>query len=270
VAALDGVAGVDATLDEWTGGIRVVSTQSGGSMTVADTSGLLNALGIAARTYAGSPATTTVTETQTGTEIVSNSADVAASVRAAAEEFTAVLTELAGMRADDDVFLNDLVAAATDAVEALGGAGIGGLTIGGEGTDVRLVVDREALASALDALSDPKALPGIVAGVLNEFSARVADVAAAAAPVAAAPDVLTVTLTRPAVAATQAAAAALFQKALERVTYGGAIGQEGTSASDGALDLETRMRIRAQLDPAAPSAGVGLGQLFDTLSMKSK
>jgi hypothetical protein len=268
VATLDSVAGMDATLDEWTGGIRVFSTQTGGSIQVSDTSGILDTLGIDARTYHGSPATTTVTETQTGTEVVSNAVEVAASVSAAAVEFTDVLSDLAASREGDEAFLNALLDAATDAVDALGDAGVRGLTIGGEGTDVRLVVDREALASALDGLTDPGSLSAVVADVLSEFAARAVETLAMPAPVAAAPEAQTFSLAQPALAATQAAAAALFQKALERVTRGDAGKERENSAADGALDVETRMRIKAQLE-AETQAVPGLAAMFDTLRMKA-
>jgi hypothetical protein len=271
VAALDSVAGVDASLEEWTGALRVVSTPTGGAIQIADTSGLLDTLRIAQRTYNGSPATTTVTEAQTGVDIVSNSAEVAERVGAAAEDFTAVLSELARLREGDGQFVADLVAAATDAVGALRDAGVAGLTIGGEGTDVRLVVDRDALATALEALSDPNTLSGIVAGVLKEFANRVEETVAAAPPAAPRSDVQTISLTRPAPAANQAAAAALFQKALARVVSGVVPERrELDESSDGALDLETRMRITAQMRTPDPASATDLRDLLETLSTNTR
>jgi hypothetical protein len=271
VAALDSVAGVDASLDEWTGALRVVSTPAGGAIQISDTSGILDTLRIAQRTYNGSPAATTVTEAQTGVDIVSNSAEVAVRVGAAAEDFTSVLNELAQLRDGDEQFIADLVAAATDAVGALRDAGIAGLTVGGEGNDVRLVVDRDALATALDALSNPNALSGIVAGVLTDFATRVDETIAARPPAPPRSDVQTISLTRPAVVASQAAAAALFQKALERVVNAVTPERQGLDeSSDGALDLETRMKITAQVRTAEPAQATGLRNLLDTLSTNTR
>jgi hypothetical protein len=267
MAALDGVTGIDADLDESSGRIRVWSTQSGGAIEVTDTSGILGSLGISAGTYSGSAGRTVVTETQSGISTVSNSADVASNVHAAAEEFTAALTELAVARAGDDRFLKRLVDAATDAVASLRDAGVGGLTVGGEGTDVRFVVDRDALASALDAMSDPRALAGVVAATLDEFAARVAEAVAAPAPSKPVPDAQSQSLVRP-VTANQAAAALLFQKALERV-QGTTDERSNDDAADGALDLETRMRIRAQLEMLEEPTSYA-GNLLDSLVTNSR
>ena len=270
VAALDAVDGVDATLDQSSGRILVSSTQAGESIDISDTSGVLGALGISTGTYSGSAGRTLVTETQTGTEVVSNSAQVASDVHAAADELTSVLSKFALDRAGDDRFLTALIEAASDAVASFRDAGITGLTVGGTGTDVRFVVDRDALASALDARSEPKTLSDAVSGVLDDFITRVADLAAA--PVAQpGPERQAPTLVRPQLTANQATAAMLFQKALERVVSGAAE-EERTAAADadGALDLETRMRIRAQLEAALETGSYAPSDPFDTLTTNSR
>jgi hypothetical protein len=269
VAALNGVDGVDATLDESTGRLVLSTTESGQSIEISDTSGVLDALGIATGTYNGSAGRTIETETQTGTTVVSNSVKVAADVYAAAEELAEAMTKLAVERGGDDRFMATLLEAATDAVEWLREAGIAGLTVGGTGTDLRFVVDREALASALDAWSDPKALTAAVGTALDDFITRIAD--AAGNPMAPSNERPAPTLLRPQLAANQATAALLFQKALERVVSG--IAQEErptTDAADGALDLETRLRIKTQLEASQEAAPYAPGDMFDTLTTNSR
>ena len=265
IAAIDGVANVDATVDESTGVITIWSTSASSPIELTDTSGILDVLGIAAGAYSGTPGATTISKTQTGTDVISNSRDVAAAITRAAREFGDVLTGIAQAREGDGELLAEVVAAATDAAQALRDAGLPGFTIGGEGADVRLVIDEEALAAALDAFGDPKRITTVVSAALDEMTARIAAAAEQPQPVETpAAGGQAISLARAKLVADQAAAALLFLQALDRVVNGEGA-QPANRTSDGSLDFQQRMAIREAIG-SAPSSGDGaLGGLFDAL-----
>ena len=259
VAAMDAINNINATLDTTTGQITVTSTSADGSISLSDTSGLLGALGIRTGTYSSRAASLTVTETQTGTEVVSNSGDIVEAVGRAASDLGSALSELASARAGDDAFLNELVAASEDAFAALRDAGVAGITIGGEGADIRLVIDKESLAEALDGLADPNTAVNSAATLLDELTARVA-AAAAIEPEPASP-ATTYTLSRGQLLADQAAAAMLFLKALEQANGAAAESTERAAA----VSPATRRQIVQQFQSLQSTGEVAVGSLIDTL-----
>ena len=90
VSQLNAVEGLSATLNETTGAIQVSS--SDGTIDITDTSGLLSVLGVTPGTYeasGGGPAT--IITTQTGTETISNTSELAENVSEAAARLNDVL-----------------------------------------------------------------------------------------------------------------------------------------------------------------------------------
>ena len=267
---LDAIAqagGLSVSFDEHSGTVRIAATDASTEISLVDTSGLMAALGISAATYRGAPSSTTFAETQTGTEVVSNAHAVARAVEDAAAALSEVLTALAADRPDDPDFLDALVRAATDAVETLRDAGIGGLTVGGAESDVRVVVDRDSLVGALDRRGDAAGVSAVISAALDDLAARVADAAAAHAEDEP-PPASRVNL---GAASPQGANPALmYLQALARVVRAGTAAAEVSntdSAADGALDMAARMKIRAGLEQPQADPAEALRGLLDMLVM---
>jgi hypothetical protein len=273
VSTLDGLAGVDASLDAFTGAIRISSSSTSTPLTVSDDSGLLGILGISSGTFAGRAEQTVATQVADGMTIVSNGRNVAAAAATAAAELTAAFSELAKAGDGDRDFLRALASAASDAASALRDGGLAGFTVGGSDETLRLVVDEEALTAALDALADPRSAAGKARAALDDLAGRVAAAAdeARERQAAAAPPPAPQTLSRAQLVADQAAAALLFMQALERAA--GPPNREERPAdpagpSRGALDLESRLRIRDQI--RSDEEPVGLEGLFDRLTLNER
>ena len=253
-------SGAAVTFDQESGRLRVAAADTESPLSVSDTSGLMSALGIATGVYRSSPASTTVAETQTGTEIVSNAADVVRAVQTASAKLSAALSELAADRPGDAAFLDAIVSAASDAAATLRDGGLAGITIGGVDADIRIVVDRDALTEALES-SGAAAVSALASRVLDELASRVA-----AAAIEPGPVTKTVPTSAMSLAPDSAAAVSpglLFLKALGRAVHGQAPGPaDGEDRpADGALDHATRTRVRAglqrpQADPADALTGL--------------
>ena len=165
--ALNGLTGVAASVNQTSGRITVWS-DTGGSLEVADTSGVLATLGIDAGTYAGAKGSSSSTTTLTGTSTVSNSIDVASEVSSAVADLNEALTALGS---------DGLKSALESAIDRLRDAGVRGLEVTGDGADVSVTVERDALVNALNALGDDVDLAKEIGAL---FEALAADVAAAA------------------------------------------------------------------------------------------
>ena len=166
--AIDGLAGVSASMNEASGGIDVWSETTGGSLTMSDTSGVLAALGMEAGTYVGAKGSSTSTTTLTGNTTVSNSIDVAANVSSAVTQLNEALTALG---------TDGLKDALESAIDRLRDAGVRGLQVTGDGADVSVTVERDDLVNALNALGDDVDLAKEIGALFEELTA---DVAAAA------------------------------------------------------------------------------------------
>ncbi len=188
VSALNATADVTATLDETTGAITISAREMGGTMTVADTSGVLAALGINAGSYTGAVAATTVVETQTGTVAVTNSKEVAAKAAAAIKELNAAVKAVGADAAGSPAFGADVQAALQGALDSLSAAGMKGLSLTGQGGDSQVTVDADALAASLNRFANEAELDSAVQRVLGRFTEQLAESAATRASEPAAGD----------------------------------------------------------------------------------
>jgi hypothetical protein len=168
VAALDAVAGISAGVDQVTGAITVGTEADGGTIVLADTSGLLAELGIAAGTYMGDAVTATVVQRQTATVNVTNAETVASKANDAVAQLNAALGQI-GSEADS----------LQQAVDALDAAGLGGVSLVTEGDSARLSIDSGALAASLSRVGDTATLTAAVDKALADLSERTAAAVAA-------------------------------------------------------------------------------------------
>ena len=182
VSALDSIEGISATLNENTGRISVSSQQTGGSITISDTSGVLSTLGIAGGSYRDSPGTTSIIETQTGTTTESNGSEVAASVSAAADKLNEVLSQLGKVR-DSLSLRSEMETTIQSAIDSLRGAGAQGLSWNAADGELRVTVDPNKLAGSLTGLlggggQDENGLGPAIDGLLDGFTQQTATFAA--------------------------------------------------------------------------------------------
>jgi hypothetical protein len=202
VTALNGLTGVAARVNETNGGIDVWSESAGASVTLADTSGILAALGLSPGTVAGTTGRSSSVTTRTGSSTTSNSIDVAAKAAAAITQ----LNEAFGGLANEEL---------TEALETLVGQlrdnGIRGLNVTNDGDEVGLSISQDQLVNALNALNDEEVLAKALASTFDRFSANVASAAGWDAPAPAAVQTLTLAGTsRAQLLADQTATSLLF------------------------------------------------------------
>ncbi len=182
VTALNRIDGVEATLNESTGAIRVSAKRPGAALAVSDTSGLLGVLGIASRTYRGTPGVSTTLQTQTGTVTSTNAASVADDVSAAIGAANDALA-LLGASGATPAARHAAEATLRDAANSLAALGVSGVGWGGSG----LVVDRQRLATSLGAvLGSQSALGTATRAAVDQLATRIAAAATSASSAAAA------------------------------------------------------------------------------------
>jgi flagellar hook-associated protein 2 len=170
VNAVNGVQGLSAKLDETLGTIQISSLQSGETIDVADSSGILSTLGLAAGSYRGAPGVSKVIQIQTGTKIETNAAEVADAVSAATNKLNDVLSQIGQIRSAIPQ-RSEIEVSLQRAIDALVAGGAKGLDITTDASGMRLSVDRRKLAGSLDGLIGDGGDPGsAVAGLLDKFS----------------------------------------------------------------------------------------------------
>jgi hypothetical protein len=201
VDAINGLTGVAASLNEASGGINIWS-DSGTSLTVADTSGVLSALGVAQGTVTGASGRTDRVTTRTGNSTTSNSIEVAEKASAAVAQLNDSFGELTGENLDE---------ALETFVGSLRDHGIRGFDVTTDGDDVALSIRQDELVNALNALNDDVDLARTLASTFEQFSADVAEAAGWDAPAPAAVQTLNLADTsRAQLVADQTAATLLF------------------------------------------------------------
>jgi hypothetical protein len=181
VDALNDLSGVSASVDQTSGAIRIWS-DAGRSLSLSDTSGVLDVLGLDAGTFTGraaSPATTTTLSTESTT---SNAAQVAADITSA----VAGLNE--ALEAVDAGALEEALAGA---IGRLRDHGIRGLHAVDEDGRTTVAVDSGELIDSLEAIADRASLEKAVSAVVEALEH---DIAAAAGWNATAPAVQTLSL----------------------------------------------------------------------------
>lgn len=213
-AAIDAVDGVTATLDETSGALDVRADFAATDVTLADTSGILAALGVAAGTVEGELSYGDSNVVQTGTTTVSNASEVAADVSAALGRLNGIVSELAEGRQGDAAFEAELTGALQAAVDLLRDSGVRGFDVKGTGEELRLAMSRDTLVSALNGLGDHVDLDRALAGLADGLDAGFAAAAGWEAPPSGATQTLTLgELSRAQLAADQTQASLLYAKA---------------------------------------------------------
>ncbi|HEY6362584.1 MAG TPA: flagellin hook IN motif-containing protein [Vicinamibacterales bacterium] len=201
VDAINGLAGLAASVNQDSGGINIWS-ESGGSLTLADTSGVLATLGISAGTYVGSSGRSSSITIRTGSSTTSNSIDVAGKASAAV---TGLNEALGGFASEE------LEEALDTFVGLLRDHGIRGLQVSDDGDEVGLSVSEEELVNALNALNDDADLARALASTFERLSADVAAAAGWDTPAPAAVQTLSLAdMSRAQLAADQTATSLLF------------------------------------------------------------
>jgi len=180
VTALNALPDLWASLEEATGKITV-GTLPGGSATIADTSGVLAALGIAVGTHTGTTGQTTALERLVGSA-PTHTADVVAGVAAAVEQMNAVLAQVARERTGQSRFEESLKTAVGEFADALRSAGAAGVTVATDDAAPAIVVDRTALERALNGLARPADARTVIVGIVDAFTARMGTLAAPVEP----------------------------------------------------------------------------------------
>jgi hypothetical protein len=147
-ASVNHLFGADASLDESTGKLTI-SAANGGALDLADTSGILSALGLAEGHYAGAPQNGHPVRVPVGTRSVSNSAKVASDLAIAASNLNFAFTRF-GVTADDQGARSPArqLAELGQLFKAFGIEGVS--TQSDAGTALKLDVDEDALARSLD------------------------------------------------------------------------------------------------------------------------
>ncbi len=186
VSALNGISGVLASLDESSGKIKVSATRQSDALTLADTSGLLAALGIRTGTYRGRPGSSKIVETVIGSQTVSNAGEVASGVAQAAIRVNDSLAALGHLEGTPQ-FRDQVESLLQTTIGSLVEGGATGLRLDSRSGDLRLLVDREGLAVAVGGMASKRRSFGVeAAAVLDKLGGQVAAlggrVAAQAAP----------------------------------------------------------------------------------------
>jgi hypothetical protein len=201
VSTLNGVSGVGASVNETSGGVTIWSESAGTPLELSDTSGVLTALGISPGTYAGVAGPATSTTMVTGTSLVANSADVAATLATAATQLNAVFASLGN---------DSLKDALETTLDRLRDAGIRGLQVSDTEGQIGISVDRDTLVNSLNALVEDVDLAKAVGTILDDFEARVTAAARWDAPPPTAQMVNLADTSRAQLAADQTAASLLY------------------------------------------------------------
>jgi hypothetical protein len=187
-AAIDGLSGVRASLNQATGALSVVS--EAGALTLADTSGLLDALGMAAGSYGGSSGSGTLTSIRTGTITTTNADAVARNAADALQSLNDILAEVAASQADDPRFARELKATLEEALQRLRDDGFRGFSVAEDEGALRVEVADQTLADALELLRDDLDVARALTWLADELEQGVADAAQwDAAPTAPTPSI---------------------------------------------------------------------------------
>jgi hypothetical protein len=150
VAALGGIDGLDASLDESTGVITLSAARKGESIDVSDTSGVLGALGIATGVYRGTSSAARPVKTRTGSLTVTNASAVADDVSAVAKTVNEALSLLRSGASPQ--LQSDIESKLQATLDALRKAGVDGVRWTSGAGQPGLSVDRDRLVAALASL----------------------------------------------------------------------------------------------------------------------
>jgi hypothetical protein len=157
---------VSATLDPATGKLRIASRVLGGSLAIGDTSGLLSTLGIQTGKVEGTRGVRRL-ETELPQITTSNAGTVAANVSAAADKLNAVLSQLDSVAGSNPGVVNQTVSTLAHAMESLGEEIAQGLSLGHQGTVLRIDVDTDKLEQSLN--DNASALVVTMEGRVGDF-----------------------------------------------------------------------------------------------------
>jgi hypothetical protein len=167
VGTLNNLSGVSASVDQISGGIRIWSDASR-SLSLSDTSGLLDALGIDAGTYTGRAGSLTTATTMTGESTTSNAAEVAANITSAVAELNEALESVEGA---------DLREAIQGAIDRLRDRGIRGLDLAPGDEQTTVAVGTAELIDSLEAADDDADLEKTLSTVLEALEQDIAEAA---------------------------------------------------------------------------------------------
>jgi hypothetical protein len=161
VAAVNGLDGVAASLDSTTGRVTIQAERPGGDLEVSDGTGLLAALDIPSGRIQGRPAAVRTVEVAAYTRAQDDPRAAATSVAQAIGSVNGVLDALSRASGASPVVRDAVLSALREAVATVADGSVSGLSVSRADTGARLVVDVEALATAL--ARDPHALDAFVA-----------------------------------------------------------------------------------------------------------
>lgn len=171
VESINALEGVGAWVNTQNGEIQIWSEEADGALTLADTSRLLDALGIATGTYATASEDSPARTLQTGTTTVTNAANVADEAARALTAINDVVAELQKGRSEDAGFNRDVEETLASAVDLLRIAGVRGVSVAGEDSALSLALSRDGLIGALETLRADADLARGLAGLADTLDA---------------------------------------------------------------------------------------------------
>jgi hypothetical protein len=177
ISTIDGISGVNASIDHTTGKILIRSEATGGSLTLADTSGLLNVLHVASGTVHGSTGKGTTTAIRIGTQTTSNATQVVTDVRDALTKLNGVLTDIGKDHQGDAAFHTGAREALQSAVEFLRDEGFRGLSVVEDGDALTVEMSSDSLVNSLNVLGDTVDIARKLASLADTLDAGFADAA---------------------------------------------------------------------------------------------
>jgi hypothetical protein len=184
IGAIDDLDGVTATVDETSGAIAIYADEAGSELTLADTSGMLEALGIEAGTYGGGKTTAEAMLVQVGTARSTNAGTVGASAENALQALNAVIKDIGGAPGAGQAMTARLRDALQSAVDTLRDQGFRGLSVDEEDGVVRVDLAQDALSNALNVKDADFDAARAVQGLVERLEAAIADAAGWDAPTA--------------------------------------------------------------------------------------
>jgi hypothetical protein len=192
VNAIDAIDGVSAEVNLTNGAIAIAADGSGAGLVLADTSGILDAIGLATGVHGGGSGSGAVRTRQTGVVTVTNASDVADDVAKALGQLNAAVADLLKTQAGDAGFASELGETLMQATDFLRDAGVRGLDVERDGDTTTVALDRSALMRSMDSLRDGVDVARAIDGLVERLDAGVA--AAAGWDAAAGPSTQTLRL----------------------------------------------------------------------------
>jgi hypothetical protein len=189
VQELDKVRGVGAALNRRSGVVDVWS-DDGSALAFDDTSGVLDSIGITARTV-DNFAEGKDRIVQTGTVTVTNAADVADDVATVVGSLNDLLVDLVNERPDSPSFRAELKKALAEPLDLLRSVGVRGLDLVDDGDRLTLVMESAELVDALNNTSEDLDLAHALADLAEAIDGAVATAAGWDAPAGPASHVIT-------------------------------------------------------------------------------